>query len=250
MSIESQLEELNQIKTNIFTSISNKGVIIPENPGLKDAAELIDSIESGITPIIPEDIIFVNKITANRNSGSSYDVLIFNLNDLVYTDKISGHLAAECDKTNYYQGLIDMYKSYRRGQIGYTVFDDHTNFASNFCRTWDSVSSVRLEGKVTDFYFKNTLGEFSVNGINGTYSASSYSDLNGTSLEIFSSSGSGNAVSIIDFFELIITDANDKKKHHFVPVVYQNKAGILDIVTGAIKTGTNNTYGYEIYPAF
>lgn len=47
MSIETQLEELNQIKTNIFTSICNKGVVVPENPGLKDAAGLIDQIEGG-----------------------------------------------------------------------------------------------------------------------------------------------------------------------------------------------------------
>lgn len=56
MSIETQLEELNQIKTNIFTSIGNKGVVVPENPGLKDAAGLIDSIPTGGGSDLPTDL--------------------------------------------------------------------------------------------------------------------------------------------------------------------------------------------------
>ena len=47
MSIETQLEELNQIKSDILTSIAAKGVTVPTNSGLKDAAGLIDTIEQG-----------------------------------------------------------------------------------------------------------------------------------------------------------------------------------------------------------
>ena len=46
MSIESQLIELNEIKSDILTSISNKGVTVPENAGLKDVSGLVDDIEA------------------------------------------------------------------------------------------------------------------------------------------------------------------------------------------------------------
>ena len=47
MSIETQLEELNQIKSDILTSIAAKGVTVPTNSGLKDCSALITGIPTG-----------------------------------------------------------------------------------------------------------------------------------------------------------------------------------------------------------
>ncbi len=85
MSIETQLEELNQIKTNIFTSITNKGVIVPENPGLKDAAGLIDQIESGGGGEIPDSYKQVMYIEFNGRSNPRSNTLFYSQ---TYTDKI------------------------------------------------------------------------------------------------------------------------------------------------------------------
>jgi len=44
MSIAEQLTELNTIKTNLFTAISEKGVVIPEGSGLKDCPHMVENI--------------------------------------------------------------------------------------------------------------------------------------------------------------------------------------------------------------
>lgn len=44
MSIAEKLTELNTIKTNLFTAISEKGVVIPEGSGLKDCPHMVENI--------------------------------------------------------------------------------------------------------------------------------------------------------------------------------------------------------------
>lgn len=106
MSIETQLEELNQIKTNIFTSIRNKGIIVPENSGLKDAAGLIDQIEGGggETTVIIDGIeynlvkignrIWTASDLASPNIGVWYD------NDSSLSDYGYGKLYSYSDVSN------------------------------------------------------------------------------------------------------------------------------------------------------
>lgn len=131
MSIETQLEELNHIKTNIFTSISNKGVIVPENPGLKDAAVLIDSITTGGEIPIPSDIKLYENLRSsvstyqqndkkiyvdlsNFDNGDSKKIgVIFTTHDMVYqnmcylysneNEKIHNRYAYNYTDTTYYE---------------------------------------------------------------------------------------------------------------------------------------------------
>lgn len=44
MSIAEKITELNTIKTNLFTAISEKGVVIPEGSGLKDCPHMVENI--------------------------------------------------------------------------------------------------------------------------------------------------------------------------------------------------------------
>ena len=86
MSIAEKLTELNTIKTNLFTAISEKGVVIPEGSGLKDCPNLVTSIEQSGT-ILPANYAIIqdkvyrtitknNMIWTAQNVEVTFDTLV------------------------------------------------------------------------------------------------------------------------------------------------------------------------------
>jgi len=55
MSIANELSRLLQAKSDLATSIANKGVTVPSSATLDDYPALVDSIQQGGTPVLPYD---------------------------------------------------------------------------------------------------------------------------------------------------------------------------------------------------
>ena len=55
MSIASEITRLQTAKSDLATSIANKGVTVPANATLDDYAALVDSIQQGGAPVLPYD---------------------------------------------------------------------------------------------------------------------------------------------------------------------------------------------------
>lgn len=84
MSISDEILRLQTAKSDLATSITNKGVTVPANATLDDYAALVDSIQTGGTPVLPYDA----EIEYLQSSGTQYiDINIFGNGLLEYEIK-------------------------------------------------------------------------------------------------------------------------------------------------------------------
>lgn len=85
MSIASEIKALQDDKTAIVTSISNKGVEVPEGSGFDDFSSLIDEIKQGVT--VPEGIGCVDLGTLNWDTTDGTNMFRVPLPDLYNATK-------------------------------------------------------------------------------------------------------------------------------------------------------------------
>lgn len=180
MSIETQLEELNHIKTNIFTSISNKGVSVPENVGLKDASGLIDDIELG-TPIINGSALETLVNDYEIHKGIKCDRYSYHI-DISNYGLYSQDIEFDIKYKNNYGGIFNamystpppIFQTEDDKNIGFWWYGDTSSIPFSLCN-YDSVTTPaetfeiaykKLEvnvknssGKVIDFENNETLWE-------------------------------------------------------------------------------------------
>lgn len=84
MSIANELSRLLQAKSDLATSITNKGVTVPAAATLDDYPALVDQIQQGGTPILPYDA----KVEYLQSSGTQYiDIGIIGNDSLEYEIK-------------------------------------------------------------------------------------------------------------------------------------------------------------------
>lgn len=84
MSIASELNRLLQAKSDLATSIANKGVTVPVATTIDGYAALVDQIQQGGTPVLPYDA----KVEYLQSSGTQYiDIGIIGNNSLEYEVK-------------------------------------------------------------------------------------------------------------------------------------------------------------------
>lgn len=151
MSIETQLEELNQIKTNIFTSIGNKGVTVPENSGLKDAAGLIDTIEQGLETINNNYYLIDWISDTNSSSSDSFENITF---DTDLNLEIQAKIRVENFSGN--QAYIFSMNQAGGNNSGYIYLSSNTSFTATNRNNYSiqkNISSVA--DKIIDVSFKN-----------------------------------------------------------------------------------------------
>ena len=72
MSIASEITRLQQAKSDLATSIENKGVTVPAATTLDGYAALVDQIQQGITPVLPYDEVAYIENTSNAYIDTGY----------------------------------------------------------------------------------------------------------------------------------------------------------------------------------
>lgn len=235
MSIASEITRLQQAKSDLATSIENKGVTVPSATTIDGYAALVDQIQQGSTPVLPYDAV----IEYLQSTGTQYiDTQIkysssnkYNIScDVVYVSGSTGSTFNGWDAG----GAFGLYKNAcADGSTTGIISNGINKFLSLNLRINSETSSKTLT------YIIDGDSQYAVNRVHG--SLPSYSGNGGY---ILFACYSTNSVSyhIKEKLYRVRIDVNNIVVRDYIPVRVGQVGYLYDKVSGTLfgNSGTGN----------
>ena len=233
MSIANELSRLLQAKSDLATSITNKGVTVPAATTIDGYAALVDQIQQGGTPVLPYDskIEYLEATgTQYIDTGILYSVGMTVFVNAIYTANFSTVqiLVAPSAAGGCWMGNVP----YGSGTFGFSNSNTGALGRSNI-RT--SLILNYISGKTY------LIDKSSMSSKNGNRSTNPTTD----SMQIFGVSG--NYLSSAKLYSCQIHDANNNVLADFIPVRKGTVGYLYDKISGALL-GNAGTGSFTLGP--
>lgn len=232
MSIASELNRLIQAKSDLATSITNKGVTVPAATTLDGYAALVDQIQQGGTPLPYDAEIEYLESTGTQwiNTGLAYNVS--KSYDMIFDGYFTGSTNYEhiCGITGGTSGTNVCRLCFFVLLNGKMAYGSNVTFsATTFAANVRHKTHVLLLSNPASYLF-------SQDGSVATYSATIRADLaNGKEIYLFARNNLGTASNFANakLYEFIVFE-NDNLVRFFIPVRVGQVGCLYDRVSGSL----------------